>query len=318
MLDELVVHNLGLIPEAHLEPGPGLVVISGETGAGKTLLLGALRLLKGETARKDQIGPTGSEAWVEGRFIVDGEEHVVRRRVDASRSRAYVDGKMVTAGAIAEQFASLVDIVGHHDRNALAEPAAVRALIDGALDVSGAKRLDTYREAWASLRAIEAKVDQLGGDQRALQRERDVVQFQAAEISEAGFSIGDDVDLGRLATRLRNAESLGERLAAADRAIAEEGAAGSLDQAVRDLGIAAKTDPSLEPLADLGAEAAALVADLSAEIAGVAADFDRDPEQLDHVEGRLALLAELRRKYGDDLDSVLSFGADAAKRSTEL
>ena len=318
MLDELIVHNLGLIPEARFEPGAGLVVITGETGAGKTLLLGALRLLTGETARKDQIGPTGEEAWVEGRFIVDGEEHVVRRRVDTSRSRAYVDGKMVPARAIAEQFASLVDIVGQHDRNALAEPAAVRALVDGALDVSGTKRLDSYREAWASLRAIEDKVDQLGGDQRALQRERDVVQFQAAEISEAGFSTGDDVDLGRLATRLRNAESLGERLSAAARAIAEEGAAGSLDQAVRDLGIAAKTDPSLEPLADLGAEAAGLVADLSAEIAGVVADFDRDPEQLDHVEGRLALLSELRRKYGDDLDSVLSFGADAAKRSVEL
>ncbi|MFB3048758.1 MAG: AAA family ATPase, partial [Acidimicrobiia bacterium] len=85
MLDELIVHNLGLIPEARFEPGAGLVVITGETGAGKTLLLGALRLLTGETARKDQIGPTGKEAWVEGRFIVDGEEHVVRRRVDASR-----------------------------------------------------------------------------------------------------------------------------------------------------------------------------------------------------------------------------------------
>ncbi|MCZ6460662.1 MAG: AAA family ATPase [Actinobacteria bacterium] len=217
MLDELIVHNLGLIPEARFEPGAGLVVITGETGAGKTLLLGALRLLTGEIARKDQIGPTGKEAWVEGRFIVDGEEHVVRRRVDASRSRAYVDGKMVPAGAIAEQFASLVDIVGQHDRNALAEPAAVRALIDGAFDVSGTERLDTYREAWASLQAIEAKVDQLGGDQRALQRERDVVQFQATEISEAGFNTGDDVDLGRLATRLRNAESLGERLAAAAR-----------------------------------------------------------------------------------------------------
>ena len=318
MLDELVVHNLGLIHEARVEPGPGLVVITGETGAGKTLLLGALRLLKGETAKKDQIGPTDKEASVEARFIVDGEEHVVRRRVDASRSRAYVDGKMVTAGALAEQFASVVDIVGQHDRNALAEPTAVRALIDGVLDVSGAKRLDTYREAWASLRAIESQVEQLGGDQRALQRERDVVQFQAAEIAEAGFSTGDDVELGRRATRLRNAESLGERLAAAALAIAEEGAAGSLDKAVRDLAIATKTDPSLQPLVDLGAAAVEMVADLSAEIAGVAADFDRDPEQLDHVEGRLALLGELQRKYGDDLDGVLSFGAEVAERSAEL
>lgn len=100
MLDELIVENLGLIAHAHLEPGPGLVAVTGETGAGKTLLLGALRLLRGDTARRDRIGPAGEEIRVEGRFVLDGDEIIVARRVGASRSRAYLDGSMVPAGVL--------------------------------------------------------------------------------------------------------------------------------------------------------------------------------------------------------------------------
>jgi DNA repair protein RecN (Recombination protein N) len=318
MLDELAVRNLGLIPEARIEPGEGLVVITGETGAGKTLLLGALRLLRGESASKDQIGPLDEAASVEGRFVVDGIEHVVGRRLDTSRSRAYIDGTMVTATAVSEQFAGLIDIVGQHDRNALAEPAAIRHLVDGALNGPGRKALASYADEWATLQDVEAKIERLGGDRRALERELDVVRFQASEVTDAGFASGDDVDLEQLATRLRNAEALGERLAAAERAIGDDGAAGSLDEAVRELSIAAKTDPSIEHLAELGAAAAALIADLSTEISGVTADFDRDPGRLDQVESRLALLGELRRKYGENLDAVLTFGAAAARRAAEL
>jgi DNA repair protein RecN (Recombination protein N) len=318
LLDELAVRNLGLIPEARIEPGEGLVVITGETGAGKTLLLGALRLLRGETASKDQIGPIDEEASVEARLVIDGVEHVVGRRLNPTRSRAYIDGTMVTATAVSDQFADLIDIVGQHDRNALAESAAIRDLVDGALGGAGQKALASYEAAWLVLQDIEAKIERLGGDRRALERELDVVRFQASEVADAGFAAGDDADLERVATRLRNAEALGERLAAAETAIGDDGAAGSLDKAVRQLSIAAKTDPTMEHLAELGAAAAALIADLSAEISGVTADFDRDPGRLDQVEGRLALLAELRRKYGDDLDAVLGFGADAARRAGEL
>lgn len=318
MLDELQVQNLGLISEARIEPGPGLVVITGETGAGKTLLLGALRLLKGEPAKKDQIGPTGDEASVEARLVIDGDEHVVRRRVDSSRSRAYIDGAMVTAAAVADRFADLIDIVGQHDRNALGDPAAIRALVDGALDGPGRKSLATYQAAWATLQEIEAGIDELGGDRRALERELDVVRFQAKEVEDAGFEAGEDDELDRLATRLRNAESLGERLAAAADAIGDRGAGSALDRGLKELAVAAKTDASLQDLVGLGDEAAALLGELSAEITGITADFERDPEQLDRVEGRLAMLADLRRKYGDDLDAVLAFGREAAARADRL
>ncbi len=318
MLDELRVQNLGLIPEARIEPGPGLVVITGETGAGKTLLLGALRLIKGEPARKDQIGPTGDEASVEARLVVDDEEHVVTRRIDRSRSRAYLDGTMVTASAVADRFAGLIDIVGQHDRNALADPTAIRGMIDAALDRPGTKARTAYQHAWTAQRELEARIEELGGDRRSLERELDMVRFQGNEIAGAGFASGDDAELERVATRLRNAESLGERLAAASEAIGEYGAESGLERGLQELIVAAKTDPSLQELVGLGREAAVLLGELSAEIAGITADFERDPEQLVQVEARLALMGDLKRKYGDDLDAVLAFGAEATASAERL
>ncbi len=318
MPDELHVQNLGLIPDARIEPGRGLVVITGETGAGKTLLLGALRLIKGEVARKDQIGPTGEEASVEARLVVDGEEHIISRRIDGSRSRAYIDGTMVTASAVADRFAGVIDIIGQHDRNALADPTAIRGLIDGALDRPGNTARVAYENAWVTSQELVAKIDELGGDRRSLERELDMVRFQGSEVAAARFASGDDDELGRLATRLRNAESLGERLAAASEAIGEHGAESGLERGLQELMVAAKTDPSLQDLVGLGKEAAALVGELSAEIAGITAEFERDPEQLAQVEARLALMGDLKRKYGDDLDAVLAFGAEATERAERL
>jgi DNA repair protein RecN (Recombination protein N) len=318
MLDELSVTNLGLIAEARIEPGPGLVVITGETGAGKTLLLGALRLLSGEQARKDQIGPTAEEAVVEARLVSGEEERVITRRVGAARSRAYLDGSMVTAAALGDLLSGDVEIVGQHDRNSLADPAAVRAMVDGALDAAGTRAKARYDAAWSVLTDVQARIGELGGDQRALERELDMLRFQTSEIEDAGFVIGDDADLDVVANRLRNAEALGERLAAAGDAVGEDGAGALIDRAVHELGVAAKTDPSLTDLADLGREAAALLGELAADIAAVATDFERDPVRLAEVEQRLATLAELKRKYGADLDGVLAFAADARERGDRI
>lgn len=317
-LDELSVTNLGLIAEARIEPGHGLVVITGETGAGKTLLLGALRLLSGEQARKDQIGPTADEAQVQARLVRGDEEHVVIRRVGGSRSRAYLDGAMVTATALAETVAPDIEIVGQHDRNALADGAAVRALVDGALDADGVRAKDDYATAWERLVDIDARIGELGGDARALERELEMLRFQIAEIDDSGFGEGDDIELETTANRLRNAETLGERLATAAASAGEGGAGGAINRAVHELSIAAKTDSTLTGLADLGREAAALVGELSVEIAAVAADFERDPDRLSEVERRLAMLSDLKRKYGADLAGVLEFAAGAGERADRI
>jgi DNA repair protein RecN (Recombination protein N) len=318
MLDELTVRNLGLIPAAHLEPGPGLVVISGETGTGKTLLLGALRLLRGEQARKDQIGPGGDETVVEARFLGEAGERVLGRRVGARRSSATIDGSLATAGNLAEALSGVLDVVGQHDRTMLSDPRALRRTLDDAMGPAGRKALDHYAEAWSAFREVETRAAALGGDRRALERELDVARFQRDEIRAAAFSSGEDRELADRVGRLRNAEELRERLDAASEAAGDEGAAGSVERAGREVRAAARVDPSLGDLADLADQAVELLSEFNAEIARVASDLEHDPAELERIEQRLALLSDLRRKYGDDLESVMEFGEVVERRAAEI
>src|SRR3990170_3326871 len=154
MLEELYVENLGIIRSARIEPGPVLVAITGETGTGKTLLLGALRLLRGDTARTDRVGPHGDEARAEGRFTIGSSETVVARRIAEGKSRAYLDGSMVPAKALADRLDALLEIVAPHEHVALGRESSVRRLIDGMLDASGRTALGTYQAAWERLASL--------------------------------------------------------------------------------------------------------------------------------------------------------------------
>ena len=320
MLDELSVANLGIIAEASVEPGPGLVVVTGETGAGKTLLLGALQLLIGEPARRDQVGPEGDELRVEGRFQWADGEHVAARRVSREgRSRAYVDGAMVPAKALSTKTDGLVEIVAQHDHLALASTSGVRAMIDGALDAKGRKALTRYGIAWEALVGLRHEAELLGGDRRALERELDMVRFQAEEIVGAGFAAGDDIALTVEVDRLRNRETLLEGLAAASDALAaEQGAGDSLGRAASELRRLVRYDPELENLAAQADELVGLVDELSGDVTRAGGNLDHDPDRLQAVEQQLARLGDLRRKYGDSLDEVLAYGAEAETRAAEL
>lgn len=318
MIDELVVRNLGVISDARLEPGPGLTVITGETGTGKTLLLGALRLLLGGEARPDLVGPFGDEAVVEGRFFdADGNEIGTSRRMPRDgRSRAYLDGSVASARALEEKVAGLVEIVGQHDQLSITRPSEARQLVDRMLDEEGRAALAAYRRGWETLTDARAARDRLGGDRAALARELDLVTFQADEIARSGFQPGDDVELNRLSERLRHADEIAglleEALARLDTGRDEVGAA------VAALRKAARLDPELEQLAEALAGSAAALDDHAHDTRVYAEGMDLDPEQLAAVESRLTLLGELRRKYGNTLEEILAFGAAAERRRTEL
>jgi DNA repair protein RecN (Recombination protein N) len=320
MLDELVVHNLGVIADARLEPGPGLVAVTGETGAGKTLLLGALRLLRGDQARSDRIGPHDEEARVEGRFLLpDGVETTLVRRVTSGRSRAYVDGSMTPITALTERLEGLVEIVGQNEHVAIGQRPVARALLDASLDAAGRESRDRYRAAWSRLSDLLRDAESLGGDRRSLERQRDLASFQAEEIDAAGLKVEEVDELDVRLDRLRHAEEIAQSLSAARDWLTDERAA---EDAVRSslaaLGKRASADPEIRVLADRLLGIADEIAEIAAAMRRTMEDLDRDPAVLQEAEERKAQIADLQRKYGDSVAEVLAFGEKVRARATEL
>lgn len=320
MLEELSVENLGLIARAHLDPGPGLVVITGETGAGKTLLLGALRLLRGDAARRDRVGPAGGETKVEGRFRVKDEEVVAARRIgQRDASRAYLDGSMVPLRVLEERMRGIVEIVAQHEHLALARDASVRSIIDAALDGRGREARAAYRSAWERWQQVDADRKALGGDRRALEREHDLAVHQAREIAAVRPGADEDRLLAAEVEKMRHAEEIAEALAAARRALAEDAGAGdALGEVVAGLRRVTPFDAALAGLEQRAEGLAAEVADLAASLRARAEDLEHDPAALEAGARRLAELADLKRKYGDTLAEVIAFGVEAGQRAEAL
>ena len=306
--------NLGILADVRIEPGEGLTVVSGETGAGKTMLLGALRLLTGQRTASDSIGPHGDQALVEGRLVIDGTDVVLSRRVGSRGARAYLDGQMVPARVLEERTDELIEIVGQDDRFHLLRPAALRALVDGALDDAAA--IDRYRSAWDEVRGIEEGLALLGGNREALERERVILRHQLQDITSAGFRQGDDEILAGRAARLRSAGELTERLDHARSAL--DTIIDATGEVIGELRSVARIDPTSAHLVETADTLGILTADLTRLVREVAESVDHDPAALEEVELRLGRLAELRRKYGITLEQVLTFATELEQRLSEL
>ena len=316
MLDELAVRNLGVIRDATIYPTRGLTVITGETGTGKTLLLGALRLLLGAEGRPDLVGPFGEEASVEGRFLIEEGELVVARRLQREgRSRAYLDGTIASTRTLATALDG-IEIIGQHDQLSLSRSSEVRAMIDANLERSGRAMLERYRDLRGRWERLLADRDRLGGDQRALARELDLVRFQAEEIAQARFVPGEDQELEVRANRLRNAEALTQYINEARSGV--DSGIDSIGAAIGDLRRAHRLDPELSPVVGATEMASETLAEVGRQLRLAAEQVTSDPDEQALVEARLTLLGDLRRKYGSDLEEILAFGKEAAERAGEL
>lgn len=316
MLGFLRVTNLGVLSDAVIEPVPGLTVITGETGAGKTLLLGGLRLLCGEKADSGMVGPGDDHARAEGLFT--GEQEIGATRVvpATGNSRARLDGALVSAGALGQAVGSLVEIVGQHDQLRLTRPSEVLQLVDSALDGPGLRSADEYRAAWQALSLALERQSQLGGDEMSLRRELDLVSFQADEIESAGLDAGEDESLEAKARGLRNAEETREHLAEALRLLDTTLETGG--EVIARTRKAGELDPSLQRIASDSEAALAHLTELRGEVRSSAEALHSDPERLEEVEERLTVIGDLKRKYGRTVSEILSFGKEARARTEEL
>ncbi len=314
MLDELRVSNLGIIAEADLQLRPGMVVVSGETGAGKTLMLGALRLLIGSPARSSLIGPGDDHTEVEGRFFLDGEEVVASRTIHPSGSRAYLDGRLAPAKSLVERFAGVVEVVGQHDPVSLTRPKVVRRLIDRRLESNACLR--EYRHAWEAHAEVVNTKTVLGADRRTVEREIDLLLYQVSEIDEADFQLGEEETLNQEALRLGHAEEVSNMLAEArldlDRA---RDLVGPAVDAVRQ---ARQLDHSQEGLANLLDDLEATFAEALSMTREAWESVEADPEELARINERRSILGDLKRKYGSSIAEIHEYRSGARARLGEL
>ncbi len=317
MLHHLRVRNLGVLEDAAIAPDRGFTVVTGETGAGKTMLLGALRLLGGEKAKTASVGPFAQEAIAEGLLGNDDDEVGVTRVVPREgKSRAYVNGNVISAPTLAEKIGNLVDIVGQHDRLALKSPQAILEIVDARLDAEGKRTRASYRETWGRYRDALSDQRRLGGDSMALEHELDLLRHQAGEIAAAGLAKGDDLRMESIGARLRNAATIRENLFAVLSQL--DGVTSGSGEAVSTLRKLAGIDPAFSEQSEVAEEIDARAHDLHRMVRLLAETVEEDPRALLELEERLTLLGDLKRKYGRTLNEVLQFGKDASLRVSEL
>lgn len=314
MLVELAVHDLGVIAELRLGFGPGMTALTGETGAGKTLVVEALELLLGGRAEGVLVRKGAEEAVVEGRFDLDGEELVVSRVVPAEgRSRAFLNGRMAAAQELSDLGTRLVDLHGQHTHQSLLHSATQRA----ALDSFGRVDHRPLEEAKERLRGIDQALVALGGDERARAREIDLLRFQVAELSRADLRDPDeDAVLAASEEALSSATAHRDAAFAAVASLTGE-TGGALDALGEALAAVSHRPPLEEAegrLRSLWAEASELSSDLRRQ----AEAMEDDPERLASVRARRQELVELKRKYGETLAEVIEFAGESRRRLAEL
>ncbi|HVX21739.1 MAG TPA: DNA repair protein RecN [Acidimicrobiales bacterium] len=318
MLIELRVRNLGVIEDLTLQVGPGMTALTGETGAGKTLLVEALQLVLGGRAAPGLVRAGADEALVEARFATgrdvdregdadrDDDEVVLARAVPTGgRSRAWVDGRMAPVATLSELGDGLVEIHGQHDQQSLLSAAAQRRALDG---FAGAD-VEPLAAARRALAEVERRLAGIGGDEHRRARDAEVLRHQLDEIDRAALA-GPDEDAALAAEEERLADLAAHRDAAAR-------ALGALDGDEL-LGEAVGALAGRAPFAAAEARLRAVVAevgDVAADLRTAVDTWEDDPARLAEVQARRRLLADLRRKYGDD---VAGYAEDARRQLAEL
>jgi len=342
VLEEMRISGLGVIAEAVLELDPGLTVVTGETGAGKTMVVEGLGLLFGGRADAGLVRTGTGRATVEGRLVVDPAGPAALRAAEAGaeldedclllsrsvssegRSRAHVGGRSVPVGMLSELADSLVAVHGQSDQNRLLRPASQRAALDRYAGAPVGGPLDRYRAAYSRWVEVESLLVELTTRARERAQESDLLAFGLAEVAAAEPQPGEDTTLAADVLRLGHADTLrGAASVARESLVAgAEGAGPDAGQLVaaarRAVEAVSGHDPQLAELGIRLAEVSYLLADVAADLGAYADAIDADPLRLAAAQERQAVLGRLLRKYAPDVDGVLAWAEQAQARLDQL
>lgn len=318
MIDELRVSNLALIREATLEPCEGLTVLTGETGAGKTALLSALKLIMGERADSSMVREGESSATVEGRLFLgarDTEGTVVLRRLASDgRSRVKIDGSLASVRELAERVGSNIDLCGQHEHQRLLDPSTHVEMVDAWAGPSVTGPLEAYRAALSAARATQRELDRVEAASRTQGSRLEEARFAYGRICEVDPREGELEELEETLPRAEHAESLIACALDADRYLSgEDGSLDALNAAIAELSRMGSVDAKLGEFADSLASAAITLEDVASELRRYAQDIDFDPEQLAAAQDRMAELRGLMRQWGPRMEDVFARREEASE-----
>ncbi len=319
MLHTLELQDFAIIDRLELELSPGLNVLTGETGAGKSIVVDALHLLTGGRADAGMIRSGAESSLVQATF--EGAPVTsASRRLAQSRHTARLDGELVTVAELSERVGSLAVVFGQHAAQELQSAAAQRRQLDRLLPPDAREVLARYREAFDRLAELEQRLAQLREAERERSRRLDVLAFQIDEIDAVAPKAGEEEELQAELSTLQHAERivLGGSAALAALDGDDPNAATLTADAVRELEAAGRHAPALAALARDLKEALGALGAISTELEAFLSGFEADPKRLDAVQARLAALEGLKRKYGADVAAVLAFRQEAAAERAAL
>jgi DNA repair protein RecN (Recombination protein N) len=333
MLKELSIRNFAIIDQLRVEFRQGLNVFTGETGAGKSIVVDALNLALGERASGELIRTGNEEAVVEAAFELDGagaravqavlseqgigsepgEDLIVRRVISSSgKNKVYINGNLANLATLAELGRHLADIHGQHEHQSLLALDQQMEMLDAFGGLHGVRA--EVADAYAKLMAVRKKLHELEIGERDRAQREDLLRYQANEIEAAGFEEGEDEELAKEQRVLANAEKLAGLARTADEALyAGEGSAlSALKRAVTNVREIAAIDPSVAPVLELLESGHAQLDEAAREISSYAEKAEIDPQRLEAVGDRLDLIQKLKKKYGSTIRQINEFGATAA------
>jgi DNA repair protein RecN (Recombination protein N) len=335
MLTDLIIGNFAIIDRLHVEFGPGFNVLTGETGAGKSIIIDAVGLLLGDRARPELIRTGEEEATVEAVFELadhgdirveiaasgfgEGDELLVKRIISrGGKNRIFINGSLATLGQLQPLTAKLLTIYGQHEHQSLQRTETHLALLDGWAGLAPA--LEDYRRCFDEVRELEARRRALDDAEQQRRQRLDLLTFQNREIENARLRSGEDNELAAERLMLLHAERLAaavkggyETLYGAEGAVCER-----LAITASELEELAKIDPRLGLMAETIRNSLYTLEDTAAELRNLGGGISFDPDRQNEVEERLALIASLKRKYASTVDGILAYREEVEREIREL
>ncbi len=321
MLTALELKDFAIVDNLSLELRQGFNVLTGETGAGKSILIDALTLLTGGRADNTMIRSGASEALLQIEFSPESQVQNISRRLKRNgRGTARLDGEIVKLTEIAEVGSKLIVIHGQHASQTLFSNSEQRKLLDRLLDDKAKKYLEAYSQTYKRYQQGLKKLETLKSALQERAQRLDILQYQIEEIDNAKLVVGEEKELQERTETLRHAERIAEGVGAALGLLAEdeENTLNLLSRARKHLGMAARYNKSIETLANDLNDVATSVQAITDELSSFWADFEVEPGELERAQSRLSNIENLKLKYGEDIEAILKYRANAASELEKL